>query len=478
MFILAVIAAMAGGAFARERLVPAQQTVTRRDLAQEDMALRSLELASGACGQDSTVQRLQDLADAYAKGRGFNGSILVARKGIILLEKGYGWRDRAKRLPNDGQTQFQIASTTKTFTSTVILRLIAANKLALTDKLSRWYPELPYGDSVTIEQLLTHTSGIWDFTRGEPLYQADEQKMISIFRSHPLDFPPGTDWRYSNSNYELLGYIVKRVTGQDYFRTVRATIFEPLGMRSSGFDFTHLSSKEKAVGYKLLTDSMGVADEFSDSSVVFAAGSIYSTVEDLYRWHRGLEDGKVLDTAWQEKAYTKFMSHYGYGWTVDSVGDKKVVSHSGSIAGFGSDFERVPADDICVIVLSNKSKSTFMVQNISQKMLAILYGRPYTLPSGWVVKELPAAELQSYSGSYDLKELNLVFRIWVEDGELFGQSENRAGPRATMEATGNDHFIIKEDEDAEISFVRDASGKIIAMDVKQRGTVKTAKKIK
>ena len=185
-------------------------------------------MAGRAMGQDSTIQRLQELTDAYAKGRGFNRSILVARKGAILLEKGYGWRDIARRLPNDGQTQFQIASTTKTFTSTVILRLIAAGKLALTDKLSRWYPELPYGDSVNIEQLLTHTSGIWDFTRGESLRQADEQKMISIFSSHPLDFLPGTDWRYSNSNYQLLGYIVKRVTGQDYFRTVRATIFEPL----------------------------------------------------------------------------------------------------------------------------------------------------------------------------------------------------------------------------------------------------------
>ena len=185
-------------------------------------------MAGRAMGQDSTIQRLQELTDAYAKGRGFNGSILVARKGAILLEKGYGWRDIARRLPNDGQTQFQIASTTKTFTSTVILRLIAAGKLALTDKLSRWYPELPYGDSVNIEQLLTHTSGVWDFTRGESLRQADEQKMISIFSSHPLDFLPGTDWRYSNSNYQLLGYIVKRVTGQDYFRTVRATIFEPL----------------------------------------------------------------------------------------------------------------------------------------------------------------------------------------------------------------------------------------------------------
>src|ERR1700760_3189042 len=147
------------------------------------MLLVTLALASTGMlfAQDSTVSRLGQLMDAYVRARGFNGSVLVARKGVVLLDKGYGWRGEGKKLPNDGQTQFQIASTTKTFTSTLILGLAAEGKLSLADKLSRWYPELPYADSVTIESMLTHTSGIYDFTRGEPMDQADENKMIAIF---------------------------------------------------------------------------------------------------------------------------------------------------------------------------------------------------------------------------------------------------------------------------------------------------------
>src|SRR6202000_3183807 len=136
-------------------------------------------------------------------------------------------------------TRFQIASTTKTFTSTMVLRLAAAGKLSLSDKLSRWYPELTFADSVTIGQMLSHTSGIWNFTRGEIPTRADEQKMLSILKTHPLDFPPGSNWSYSNSNYVLLGYIVGKITGKSYFEAVRGAIFGPLLMTSSGFDFAN-----------------------------------------------------------------------------------------------------------------------------------------------------------------------------------------------------------------------------------------------
>ena len=208
---------------------------------------------------DSTTEKLDQFIRAYAAANGFNGSVLVARGGTILLDKGYGWRDAARKLPNDGQTRFQIASTTKTFTSTMILRLAAAGKLSLSDKLSRWYPELPFADSVTIEQMLTHTSGIWNFTRGEIPKRADEQKMITILRTHPLDFPAGSNWSYSNSNYVLLGYILGKIMGQHYFEVVRHTIFEPLLMNSSGFDFANCPAADRAVGYETLNDKIGRA---------------------------------------------------------------------------------------------------------------------------------------------------------------------------------------------------------------------------
>jgi CubicO group peptidase (beta-lactamase class C family) len=424
---------------------------------------------------DSTSEKLDQCIRAYVDAHGFNGSVLVARGGRILLEKGYGWRDAARRLPNTATTRFQIASTTKTFTSTMVLRLVAAGGLSLADKLSRWYPELPYADSVTIEQMLTHTSGIWNFTRGEIPTQADEQKMIAILKTHPLDFPPGTGWSYSNSNYVLLGFIVGRIMGKSYFEAVRQTLFEPLRMTDSGFDFAHAPAADKAIGYKTLDDTVAIPDEITDSSVPSAAGAIYSSVGDLYRWHRALEDGLILPVAWQEKAYRKYHGNgYGYGWTIDSLAGRLVVSHSGSIAGFGSDFERVPEDDICVAVLSNKSGSTSDVTHISKALLAVLYGQPYTLPHRWVTHALAPAELQRYTGVYEFPMIGLTFRVWTEAGELYVQSVNRPGPRSTLLCVGPDHFITAEDQEAECWFDLAAG----TLTVRQMGKTLTGSKVK
>jgi CubicO group peptidase (beta-lactamase class C family) len=431
-------------------------------------------------GQDTAAVKIGQLMDAYFAAGRFNGSVLVARKGVILLDKGYGWRDADKRLPNDGKTIFQIASTTKTFTSTLVLRLVAEGKLALDDRLSRWYPRFPKGDSITIGQLLTHTSGIHDFTRNAEVPEtADESKMIGILSSHALDFSPGTNWDYCNGGYVLLGYIIQKVTGMTYFEAVRKTLFGPLGMVSSGFDFVRLPANDKAVGYRQLTDSVAVPDAITDSSVPSAAGAVCSTVEDLYRWHKGLQDGRILGDREKAIAYrTGLNPHYGHGWTVDSVFGRLVVSHSGSIAGFGSDFERAPADDICIVVLSNRGGSTFTVQQISRKILAVLYGQPYQLPRRWTIRHPAAAALQEYAGSYELKGMGLIFRIWEENGALYGQSENRPGPRSTLLATGDDHFIDERDNDTGCTFGRDEKGRVDRMVVEQMGRKVEAKKIK
>jgi CubicO group peptidase (beta-lactamase class C family) len=433
-----------------------------------------LALSVTLSGHDTTVDRLDQLIRAYAGARGFNGSVLVACGGTVLLDKGYGWRDAARRLPCTGDTRYQIASTTKTFTSTLILRLAAAGDLALTDKLSRWYPQLPFADSVTVEAMLTHSSGIYDFTREPPIKRAEEKTFMDILKVHPLDFPPGTQWRYSNSNYVLLGFIAGKVMGTDYFRAVRTTIFEPLHMDASGFDFIHLQSPDKAIGYRNLDDTVAIPDEITDSSVPAGAGAIYSTVEDLYRWHLGLQEGRFFGKDWQVKAYRKFQgNNYGYGWTIDSTAGRLVVSHSGSISGFGGDFERIPEDNVCVVVLSNKSGSTSTAQNLARSLLAVLYNQPYSIPKKWLFRQLPAGQLQTYNGIYDFPQIGLTFRLWVEDGELHVQSTNRPGPRSTLRPVGGDHFVTQEDGDVECWIDRKAG----TLTFRQRGSTFMGKKI-
>ncbi len=307
--------------------------------------------------------KLDTLLSAYAKLNKFNGSVLVAKNGVILLNKGYGYCDAAVKAPNDEQTIFQLGSITKQFTSAVILKLEEEKKLSVSDKLSKYFPDYPKGDSITIEELLTHTSGIYNYTndggfmKNEITKPATREKIMALFRNKPLDFSPGTGWNYSNSGYCLLGYIIEDVTKKTYEQAVRKYIFTPLHMTHSGFDFTDLKSNEKATGYFKLNDKETVAAPIVDSSVSFSAGAIYSTTGDLYLWHKALEKNMILSKEQQERAYTPVKNNYGYGWGIDSTEGKRRVSHGGGIPGFTTNISRVPEDDICIVLTAEGNNS-------------------------------------------------------------------------------------------------------------------------
>ena len=190
--------------------------------------------------------------------------------------------------------------------------------MSVSDKLSKYFPNFPKGDSITIQQLLTHTSGIYNYTNdqnfmaNEIAKPATREKMMALFENKPLDFSPGTSWNYSNSGYSLLGYIIEAVTKKPYEQAVRRYIFTPLHMVHSGFDFTHLKSDNKAIGYFKLDDKGATPAPIVDSTVSFSAGAIYSTTGDLYLWHEALEHYKILSKAQQEVAYTPVKNNYGY----------------------------------------------------------------------------------------------------------------------------------------------------------------------
>jgi CubicO group peptidase (beta-lactamase class C family) len=181
------------------------------------------------------VARLEELMSAYANQYKFNGAVLVSHKGKVLLDKGYGLRNAGDKTPNDQKGIFQIGSITKQFTATVILKLQEEKKLNVADKLHKYFPGYPKGDSITIEHLLTHTSGIYSYTSDPAFMQnevtkpADRQKMMALFKDKPLQFSPGTKWEYSNSAYSLLGYIIEDVAKMPYEQAVRRYIFKPLG---------------------------------------------------------------------------------------------------------------------------------------------------------------------------------------------------------------------------------------------------------
>ena len=424
------------------------------------------------------TDKLDALINAYAKMYKFNGSALVAKNGVILLNKGYGYRNAADKIANTEQTVFQLGSVTKQFTSAIILKLQQEKKLSVSDKLSKYFPGYPKGDSITIEHLLTHTSGIFNYTNdgnfmvNEVTKSASREKIMALFKDKPLDFSPGTSWNYSNSGYSLLGYIIEKVTKVPYEKVVRKYIFTPLHMTHSGFDFTHLKNNEKATGYFKLNDKEAVTSPIVDSTVAYSAGAIYSTTGDLYLWHKALQQNKILSKEQQEKAYTPVKNRYGYGWSIDSVEGKRRVSHGGGIHGFVTNISRVPEDDICIVLLSNTSDPA--ISEITKSIYAILYGKEYELPKERIAIKLPEEKLKEYEGEYEIRE-GLHVIISLKDGELVAAP---TGQKTNILYVEKEDLLFLKSQDIQLAFTRNDKKEIDGFILHQNGAKVPCKKIK
>jgi CubicO group peptidase (beta-lactamase class C family) len=427
--------------------------------------------------QDVTA-RLDTLLKTYTALNKFNGTVLIAQHGKVLLNKGYGYRTAATGVQHDPGSVFQIGSVTKQFTAAVILKLQTAGKLNVQDHISKYFPGYPKGDSITVEQLMLHTSGIYSYTNdrsfmsNEVAKPSNKEKMMALFKDKPLDFSPGTDWKYSNSGYSLLGYIIESVTKKPYEQVVREYLFTPLKMSHSGFDYTHLQSKEKSTGYFALNEKDTVLAPIVDSSVAFSAGSIYSTTGDIYRWHQGLQKNIILTKAQQEQAYTPVKHKYGYGWGIDTLYGKRTLAHSGGIHGFTSNFSRIPEDDACVILLCNTSSPE--LGKITKNIYAILYNQPVDMPKVRASINLPEAKLQEYTGTYTITpQLQMV--VTVKEGKLLGSPTGQ--PSAILQAEKEDLFFVTVPE-VQFKFTRDEKQAINGFVLYQNGMEIKCPKIK
>lgn len=423
-------------------------------------------------------EKINTLVNAYASLQQFNGSVLVAKGGKLLINKGYGFRNVADKVPNTEQSIFQLGSITKQFTAALILKLQEERKLDVTDKISKYFPAFPKGDSITIQQLLTHTSGISNYTNdakfmtNEITKHKSREEMMALFKDKPLDFSPGTGWNYSNSGYAMLGYIIEKASGMSYTAAVRKYIFTPLHMTQSGFDFAGLSDANKTTGYFKVDKTNAVPAPIVDSTVSFSAGAIYATTGDLYLWHQALEQNKILSKVEQEKAYTAVKNNYGYGWVIDSINDKRRVGHGGGIHGFITNESRVPEDDIDIVLLSNASDRS--LDKITQSIYAILYDQPYELPKEKTVIQLPLETLQQYVGEYEIRP-DLHVMIAVKDNQLSAIPTNQG--EKIIYAEKKDFFFQKE-EDVQVEFTRDSNRTVDGFILNQGGRNMKCKKIK
>jgi CubicO group peptidase (beta-lactamase class C family) len=294
----------------------------------------------------------------------FSGTVLLARQGKALICRGYGLAHIEQGTPNTPQTKFQLASITKQFTALAILMLQEQGKLDVQDRLSDLVPTgVSAWREVTIHHLLTHTSGIPDLSFWPNFIDPTQPGPITpaylreLFGAKPLHGPPGTRFVYSNWGYILLGYVIEQISGLPYATFLQRHVFTPAGMTSSGYADRRAVLHKRAASYAIEHGTLTNAS-FLDLEDAYAAGGLYSTVEDLLCWDRTLMDGTVLSHTSLAAMLTPHVpigdgSSYGYGWQIGRRFGRQVVYHGGRIDGFRVLLARYPAEQVCIAVLAN-----------------------------------------------------------------------------------------------------------------------------
>lgn len=345
---------------------------------------------------DSAVaQRFADRADellaAYHKAGILNGSVLVAQGDSVLYERGFGEAEKSWHIPNTPNTKFRIGSTTKQFTAALVHQLAEQGLVDLDAPISKYLPSYPaaQGRRVTVRQLLTQTSGIPNYTSLPVWNQLRRSSFapdsfLRVFSGLALEFEPGSKFSYSNSNYFVLGVLIEHVTGQAYATALRTRLLEPLGLRDTGYDTRTAVVEQMASGYRRV-DGEYAPERYVDVSLPYAAGMMYSTVRDLYRWKRALHRGAPFRDA---RTLARMLTppggaQYGYahglgvlrrGFGSDTV---VVIGHGGHIEGFNADDKYIPEHDWTIIVLDNTNGD---VGRVGNDLLRLLLGQSVTAP--------------------------------------------------------------------------------------------------
>ena len=352
----------------------------------------------------SKAESIDTLVRKYNELRQFNGAVLVAGESGVIHKKGYGYANFEWQIPNTPDVRFRLGSITKQFTSMVIMQLVAEGKLELDDRITTHLSDYrkDTGDRITIAHLLNHTSGIPSYT-GLPGFFANESRdpytpadFVRKWASGDLEFEPGLKWAYNNSGYFLLGAIIEKVTGKTYAEALQERIFDPLGMKASGYDLSAPLIPKRASGYALAGGKY-VNAPYLDMTIPYAAGSLYSTVEDLYLWDRALYTEKLLKEDLKKQMFTPGLQDYGFGWSIrktkldDDKTELDVIRHNGGIHGFSTVLVRVPKRKELVVLLDNTSRGDTL-DGLAASILSILHGVEPRQPRKSLVEELQSVE--------------------------------------------------------------------------------------
>ena len=325
-------------------------------------------------------QKANPKIDAFIKElhkkRGFNGNVLVAKKGKILYQNAIGWADYLHRDSLHINSKFELASVTKPMTGVAILQLVEQGKLKLDQNVKDFFPDFPY-DGITVRLLLTHRSGLMNYVyfvdgiwrkekrnQSKGITNAEVMKIIAERKPAPYT-QPDRKFHYNNSNYMVLAAIIEKITGKTYAEYMKENIFDPSGMKNTAV-------LSKAVYEKIPTDVVGhdrtwrysVVQNFLDGPV--GDKGVYSTVQDLYLFDYALKKNKILSKAWQDSAYTGHNNllrghfNYGYGWRLFEGDGHKIAYHTGWWHGFRHIYLRDLTSDVTIVLLTNLTNGSLL----------------------------------------------------------------------------------------------------------------------
>ena len=382
----------------------------------------------------SKSAKIDKLMSQYAEYGQFNGSVLVAEKGKVIYKKGFGMANMEWEIPNQPNTKHRLGSISKQFTALLILKLVEEGKLKLDIPISTYLPNYPKntGDIITLHHLLTHTSGIPNYTSFPNFFKEvsrnpySPETFVKQFAELPLQFAPGEKFAYSNSGYFLLGYIIEKVSGKTYEKFLQETIFTPLKMNNSGYDNSSVILKNRASGYEKNGKNY-INTSYIDMSIPYAAGSLYSTVEDLYLWDQSLYSNQLLSAKSMDLFFGSHIDtgrgKYGYGWNINDVpnlstDNLRMVEHGGGINGFNTVISRIPSDKNLVVLLNNTGGTN--LNEMNKAILAILYDKPFDMPQISMAETLQEIILEKglVAGLEKLKELKNSAKYAIKEDQI------------------------------------------------------------
>ncbi|HVF67273.1 MAG TPA: serine hydrolase [Pyrinomonadaceae bacterium] len=450
----------------------ASQPNLRRTLAAL-LLLLCLNVAAFAQTADdaATAKAIDKLVSKAYPADGPGASVIVIKEGRTLLRKGYGMADVELGVKVEPDMVFRLGSITKQFTAVAILMLAEQGKLSLADDVTKFFPDYPSkGRVVTVEHLLTHTSGIKSYT-SMPAWRSMWRKdmtvaeLIDLFKNEPADFEPGAQWSYNNSGYILLGAIIEKVSGVTYEQFLQKNVFDPLGMKHTFYGSAARVIPRRVPGYTMSKEVLRNA-EYLSMTQPYAAGSLLSNVDDLAIWDAALYTDKLVKQASLQKAWTPYVlkdgttTNYGFGWSKLRYEGLTLVEHTGGIHGFSTIGIRAPEERVYVAILTNRDYQT--PDSLGLRVAALAMGRPMR---DAVAAAVAPAELDALAGVYQ-----------ISDKENY--AVRRAGARVMIQRGGgrinevfplspNEFFYDKASPDR-LTFTRDASGKVTGLRVTRR----------